>query len=86
VTSPVGQVHTPLVQVSPAGHASPHAPQWLGLLAGFTQPVTPPQLMSPVGQAQTPALQAAPGGHLLPQPPQLLLSVCSLTQPRTLPQ
>ena len=77
---PVGQLHTPALQLCPEGHATPQPLQFSGSLFSFTH--VPPQLVSPVWQetAHEPPEQTFPAAQAWPHEPQLLLSVCRLSQ------
>ena len=78
-------LHFPLVQVSPTGHAAPHAPQFAGSLETSTHAV--PHVTSPVLHAHTLAVHVCPVPHFVPHPPQLLLSlVVSVQVPGGAPQ
>jgi hypothetical protein len=72
--------HVPFEQMSPVGHAIPHAPQLPSSFFRLTQP--PLQLVRPIWQetAHAPFEHALPAGQTVPHAPQLLGSVFASTQ------
>lgn len=70
--------HVPPMQVNPAPHALPHAPQFALSLVVSTQ--LPEQVVFPPVQAHAPLWQVVPPEQVLEHPPQLLLSLWKSTQ------
>jgi hypothetical protein len=58
----------PPLHTSPAAHATPQAPQWVGAVARSTH--TPAQEDSPAGHAHDPLAHKEPPEHVTPQAPQ----------------
>lgn len=69
----VGQVHVPDTQLAPGGHALPHMPQCVVLVARTAQ--VPEQSTPPLGQRQLPSTHEAPVGQRFPQAPQFVVSL-----------
>jgi hypothetical protein len=73
LTSPVGQLHAPAVQV-PVPQLRPQTPQFFVSVVVLTQ--VPPQTFGvPVGHAHAPLVQLAPVAHLVPHEPQFVVSL-----------
>jgi hypothetical protein len=68
--APTSQEQAPPEQV-PRPHATPQAPQWVGLLERLAQdPGATPQVLSPAGHEQVPVAQVAPVAQRWRQVPQ----------------
>jgi hypothetical protein len=75
---PVPHPHTPLLQVVPPVHTTPHAPQSSWAVLGSTQPPPQSTWFAPHAAAHTPPLQTCCAAHALPQAPQFCASEARL--------
>jgi hypothetical protein len=80
IWKPPGQAHIELIQISPAPHCFPHAPQLAGLFVTLVQTGGMPQSVVFAGHAQAPPMQTVPPVQAMPHPPQLFGSVFVSTQ------
>lgn len=81
---PIGQVgrlraQRPIMQLSPAAHAMPQAPQFIGSTSSVAHAA--PHIAWPGGHIavpmHAPMLQVCPAAHMRPQPPQLATLDCT---------